>query len=727
MTQQRAHTHAHATPDADTRDHDLSPGRGNRAAQLVAPAHPLISGLVQRRARDANGVAEDAEPALASAASGTGHALPDTVLRKFETSLGADLSSVRVHTGVASQVAAESVGAKAYTVGQDIHFGAGHYDPTSAAGQHLLAHEVAHTVQQHGGVGRRPQFQLEVSTPTDRYELEADRAADAMITGAPTRISSASGVSRAVLRKDDDVDVKALPAPPSFSAADGSFAAMVQALDSSMKGGAGALAVPAGIAASQGNLSKTAEHARASEIYYKSHASKLDPANFNAELGAGAAADMAWAINMLSGVRVAGSATATWISLANNSNDTWSDVTKLAESLSIEVNNKSESNPLAALDGKQHAPTKGDQQVNRDEVRGEGMSLAVAAKKAGVTASPDTTGYKLAMQAYTRARDQLANKERKTIGAMNQAKQNAIQKKKAAATEEKEKWEAIAKAVDTFATGVTLAIGAGGALEGELGSATVTDPGSQSVTVVSNEGKPGFGIQDGTAESIVQKKETEAKGVAEKGGSVLSKVIQLKIAAINQRIAVYDGQISAYTNEAEVQKTKADVDEYCDSLADLGKLAKNVEDQRDLMEKKLLEWAKSIDVKLAQAGKAPADPKANQQSAMLLAKIRTASVATDGAIEGLSQGSAGLPKLYGDLARAAQDKQGQQAGRGDKRAAVFAIEGGRWSAASAAISTAGAALQRRKDQLATLETEFLATFARNSGGADGPSSPGTKF
>ncbi|MEO8552474.1 MAG: DUF4157 domain-containing protein [Kofleriaceae bacterium] len=159
-----------------------------------------MSGLLARKAeRDGNGVAAGAEQAVASAAGSSGSALPDTLMRKFESSLGADLSSVRVHTGGASEDAAHAVGAKAYTMGQDIHFGAGHYDPHSDAGQHLLAHEVAHTVQQGGSTPHR-QNKLEVSTPFDAAEHEADHAAAAMVSGRPFAVTTGAGVQRKVFR-----------------------------------------------------------------------------------------------------------------------------------------------------------------------------------------------------------------------------------------------------------------------------------------------------------------------------------------------------------------------------------------------------------------------------------------------------------------------------------------------------------------------------------------------
>ena len=203
MTHQQAHRHA--DPSRATAGHadDLGPGRESRSAKLDAPMHPIESGLIQRKARDSNGVAEGADAAVASASSSSGHALPETLMRKFEGSLGADLSGVRVHTGAESAHAADAVGARAYTLGQDILFGAGQYDPSSPAGEHLLAHEVAHTVQQRGGTPTR-QNKLEVSAPADTAEHEADRAADAMTAGAPFAIGGRSATAaRDVLRKPE--------------------------------------------------------------------------------------------------------------------------------------------------------------------------------------------------------------------------------------------------------------------------------------------------------------------------------------------------------------------------------------------------------------------------------------------------------------------------------------------------------------------------------------------
>ena len=200
LDQDRQRSRGDASPRCT--DDSVEPGRLSRSALLRKPEHSVASGLVQRAARDGNGVAEDAEEAVTAAAASSGASLPEPLMRKFEGALGSDLSGVRVHTGEASQKAADAVGAKAYTMGNDIHFGAGHYDPSSATGEHLLAHEVAHTVQQSGGAARM-QFKLEVSSPGDSQEQEADRAAEVM-TSEPTREGEdnhTSNVARAAERQ----------------------------------------------------------------------------------------------------------------------------------------------------------------------------------------------------------------------------------------------------------------------------------------------------------------------------------------------------------------------------------------------------------------------------------------------------------------------------------------------------------------------------------------------
>jgi Domain of unknown function (DUF4157) len=67
----------------------------------------------------------------------------------FEPRFGYNLSGVRVHTDGRAAASAASIGASAYTAGSNIAFATGRYDPATSLGRSLLAHELAHVVQQH--------------------------------------------------------------------------------------------------------------------------------------------------------------------------------------------------------------------------------------------------------------------------------------------------------------------------------------------------------------------------------------------------------------------------------------------------------------------------------------------------------------------------------------------------------------------------------------------------
>jgi hypothetical protein len=189
------------------------PGRKSASAALSSKAGTVPSGILMRKANGNSADEASATDAVASASASSGMSLPADLRERFEGSLGTDLSDVRLHTGPSSQAAASSIGARAYAVGNDIHFGAGELDTSSHAGQHLLAHEVAHTVQQRGGSAPSHQNKLSVSQPTDSFEVEADRAADAMVRGAPASLGTTSLV---LARKGTDkpADTKPAPADP---------------------------------------------------------------------------------------------------------------------------------------------------------------------------------------------------------------------------------------------------------------------------------------------------------------------------------------------------------------------------------------------------------------------------------------------------------------------------------------------------------------------------------
>ncbi|CAN7554092.1 eCIS core domain-containing protein [Mesorhizobium sp. LjNodule214] len=86
--------------------------------------------------------------AAAKAIADGGAPLSSQTRAYFEPRFGRDLSAVRIHTDDRAASAAIGIAARAYTLGSDIAFGSGEYAPGSSGGQRLIAHELAHVVQQ---------------------------------------------------------------------------------------------------------------------------------------------------------------------------------------------------------------------------------------------------------------------------------------------------------------------------------------------------------------------------------------------------------------------------------------------------------------------------------------------------------------------------------------------------------------------------------------------------
>ncbi|HYV10614.1 MAG TPA: DUF4157 domain-containing protein [Pyrinomonadaceae bacterium] len=95
-----------------------------------------------------------------------GSPLSSTTRAWFEPRFGHDFSGVRVHTGPGAADSASAVNAQAYTVGNNIVFNRGEYRPGTATGNHLLAHELAHVVQQNTGVSASVQRRTYQTTTT---------------------------------------------------------------------------------------------------------------------------------------------------------------------------------------------------------------------------------------------------------------------------------------------------------------------------------------------------------------------------------------------------------------------------------------------------------------------------------------------------------------------------------------------------------------------------------
>jgi hypothetical protein len=148
------------------------PRYGMASTDTRGPPAPVLrtnGPMVQRKG---NGTAN------AASVPTNGRPLDSSVRAQFESRMGADFSRVRVH----DSAAAGALGARAYTVGTDISFASGQYRPDTAVGRRLIAHELAHVVQQ-GGQPVAAQAKLRTGTPGDAFEREADQVADVVTAG----------------------------------------------------------------------------------------------------------------------------------------------------------------------------------------------------------------------------------------------------------------------------------------------------------------------------------------------------------------------------------------------------------------------------------------------------------------------------------------------------------------------------------------------------------------
>ena len=177
-------------------------------AVLSGPAAPVsisaVSGSVQRRCAKCQGECRCHEeealvqpkeapggtaPVTAAfesrvnALRGRGEPLPSSARSFFEPRFGHDFSQVRVRTDGRAAETARAINALAFTVGRDIFFGTGQYQPGTASGQRLLAHELTHVTQQaRMGSALQRQEQSRVRFPT--LEIAALRGQAAFATGS---------------------------------------------------------------------------------------------------------------------------------------------------------------------------------------------------------------------------------------------------------------------------------------------------------------------------------------------------------------------------------------------------------------------------------------------------------------------------------------------------------------------------------------------------------------
>lgn len=126
------------------------------------------------------------DPAAVLGHLGAGSPLEPATRSRMESSFGQSFAGVRIHTDATAAGIADELGARAFTVGQQIAFGAGELRAGTPSGDVLLAHELAHTIQQAGGASAVAEAPL---------EAEADLAAGRAFTGDRVAVERRTGLT----------------------------------------------------------------------------------------------------------------------------------------------------------------------------------------------------------------------------------------------------------------------------------------------------------------------------------------------------------------------------------------------------------------------------------------------------------------------------------------------------------------------------------------------------
>ncbi|MGH9372530.1 MAG: DUF4157 domain-containing protein, partial [Vicinamibacterales bacterium] len=121
---------------------------------------------------------------------GGGRPLPGGVRSRMESAFGSGFSNVRIHTDGNAANLSDSLNARAFTVGPHVAFGSGEYRPGSLMGDALIAHELAHVVQQ-GGASADSAPMRKGPREESALEADADRSAVGVVSSLWSRVGSA--------------------------------------------------------------------------------------------------------------------------------------------------------------------------------------------------------------------------------------------------------------------------------------------------------------------------------------------------------------------------------------------------------------------------------------------------------------------------------------------------------------------------------------------------------
>ena len=166
---------------------------GAKPAESATPAPdpepPAPEG--EAPARETPAVSPELQDYL-DASRGKGAPLPDGVRKEFEARFQRPFDDVRIHDDAGADNAARTIDALAFTRGSDIYFRSGAYDPTGEPGRRLLAHELAHVVQNRPGINRKAASSVGpvIRRKKDTKQAPKGKGPEGTITGKKVEITT---------------------------------------------------------------------------------------------------------------------------------------------------------------------------------------------------------------------------------------------------------------------------------------------------------------------------------------------------------------------------------------------------------------------------------------------------------------------------------------------------------------------------------------------------------
>ncbi len=196
------------------------------------PLASSITPFIQTKGAD-GGTASNSVTNQINTTRGSGSSMDRPTQSFMESRFGTDFSNVKIHTGTDAVQMSRELNAQAFTVGNDIYFNSGKYNPSSDSGKHLLAHELTHTVQQEGGMALAKTNLIQC----DRLDTVAAAEAAAGNTALQTALSrsiralrpfsfstsSLEGTSRITVRQGEGIQITSNASITGSTAATGTY------------------------------------------------------------------------------------------------------------------------------------------------------------------------------------------------------------------------------------------------------------------------------------------------------------------------------------------------------------------------------------------------------------------------------------------------------------------------------------------------------------------------